>query len=121
MIPTAEDHDMNQGDELMQESRAHFCLYRPEIRTIQDPLTYKEAVRRYRQQAEPHLAEHNRQMKKIGVKQMDHKARSQTRGKPMGHPPDLGTYLGVRTKNIKGKTPRGHQPFFSGQQHYYPN
>jgi len=64
-----DDMNNNNGeDELMQDSRAHYGLYRPEIRGLPDPLTYKEAVRRYRQQAEPHMAEANRQMKKIGMR-----------------------------------------------------
>ena len=59
------DHDtvshMN-GDELMMgnDSKTAFALYRPEIRKITGPLTYKQAVKKYRQNAEPHLGEHQK-------------------------------------------------------------
>ena len=33
------------------ESKAAFAVYRPEIRGIPDPLTYREAIRKYKRQA----------------------------------------------------------------------
>ena len=37
-----------QEDSLFENSRAAFKVYRPECKTIPDPLTYREAVKKYR-------------------------------------------------------------------------
>ena len=40
--------DELQEDSVFESEQAHFKLYRPDCKTIPDPLTYKEAVRKYR-------------------------------------------------------------------------
>ena len=62
-----ETHDITVDDELMQDSHAQYGFYRPEIRNLNDPLTYKEAVRKYRQHADPHMSDQMRTMRKIGM------------------------------------------------------
>ena len=75
MSPTGDEmHD----EELMHDSQAHYGYYRPEIRNLNDPLTYKEAVRKYRQQADPHMTDQMRVMRKIGVQ-------NSILAKPAGH------------------------------------
>ena len=47
------------------ESKAAFAVYRPEIRGIADPLTYREAIRKYKKQAVPmYMEDHARNFKK---------------------------------------------------------
>ena len=68
MMPDSNDHgEMTADEELMQESHAHYGFYRPEVRQIADPLTYKEAVRKYRQHADPPMTDHMQRMRKLGV------------------------------------------------------
>ena len=67
-VDDQEDANLTQ-DELMQDSAAaQFGYYRPEIRAIPDPMSYKEAVRKYRQTADQGIADHSRHMKKLGIK-----------------------------------------------------
>ena len=84
----------NGQDELMQDSRAAFGLYRPEIKQVPDPMSYKEAVRKYRMHADPHMGEYSKVMRKLGNHQTMlkmAKAKNQ-RHKSTGH--ELGKYLG---------------------------
>ena len=69
MSPTAGDDEFNQingHDYLMQDSRAAFAYHRPEIRGVPDPLTHKEAVKKYRQHADPSLYDYLGHMRKMG-------------------------------------------------------
>ena len=51
----------------MQDSRANFGLYRPEIREVPGPLTYKQAKRKYRMNAEPHMHDYAKTMRKMNL------------------------------------------------------
>ena len=74
MSPTGDEmHD----DELMQDSHAHYGYYRPEVRNLNDPLTYKEAVRKYRQQADPHMGDQMRNIRKLGMNQTSYLGKAQ--------------------------------------------
>ena len=68
MSPTAGDEHYNhmEPDYLMQDSRAAFAYHRPEIRGVADPLTHKEAVKKYRQHADPNLYDYLGHMRRIG-------------------------------------------------------
>ena len=46
-------------------SRANFGLYPPEIREIPGPLTYKEAKRKYRMNADPNMIDYATKMKRL--------------------------------------------------------
>ena len=52
---------------LEEDSAAVFGYYRPEIRAAPDPLTFMEAKIKYRQHAEPHMAQRIKEMKRLGV------------------------------------------------------
>lgn len=113
MSPTDDVNDTTQEDELLQESHACYAYYRPEIRNLNDPLTYKEAVRKYRQQADPQMSEQMRAIRRTGNKTM-HFAKPAAYRSPISRSNnktsivnDLGKYLG-KNKNHGGHSrPRG--------------
>lgn len=99
----------NMDDELMQDSRAAFGVYRPEIRHIPDPLTYKEAKRKYRMQADTNLDDHSRRMKKLSTYKAMVKAgpyeRTSNQIVPGG---EIGKYLGHRGEYSRGRSKMSH-------------
>lgn len=59
------------------DSKAAFAVYRPEIRGIPDPLTYREAIRKYKRQAQPmNIDHHANQFKKRLVARAHRKTNS---------------------------------------------
>lgn len=93
----------NMEDELMQDSRAAFGVYRPEIRHIPDPLTFKEAKRKYRMQAD-NLDDHARRMKKLGTYRAIVKAgKTERNSSQINSNGEMGKYLGHRGE-FRGKS-----------------
>ena len=96
-IMTHNEGGEGTNDEMLSDSRAAFGYYRPEIKHTPDPLTYKEAVKKYRQHAEPHMGEQIKNLKKIGMGNMIarvNKPYSHARQRSDGN--DMTRYLGVQ-------------------------
>ena len=94
-----------QGDELMMaDSRAAFAIHTPAIGKMIDPMTHKEAVKKYRMQHDPVMSDYARNLKKMGIQHMASKTNtksSRTRGSSLGQ--DLSKYLGHRALPKKNK------------------
>lgn len=89
-------HGGEDQDEMMQDSRAAFGYYRPDIKQIPDPLTYKEAVKKYRQHADPNMGEHIKNLKKLGLGYTIAKAnKTVISTRQRSHGQELNRYLGV--------------------------
>ena len=55
----------NYEDTMATDPKAAFGYHRPEIRHTPDPLTHKEALKKYRKQADPHsMGDYGRSMKR---------------------------------------------------------
>ena len=51
----------------LRRSRAAFAMHQPEIRHVPEPLTHKEAVKKYRQMETNYMMEHQqKKMRKLG-------------------------------------------------------
>mmetsp|Transcript_19065 Transcript_19065/g.22479 ORF Transcript_19065/g.22479 Transcript_19065/m.22479 type:complete len:152 (-) Transcript_19065:215-670(-) len=97
------------NDDLM-DSNPHFGLYRPEIREAPGPLTYKEAKRKYRMNADPHMGEYAKAMRKynLGVSRQA----SNQRGRSVNQ--ELTGYLGKTYGGTNsGSNMRNHARFRS--------
>ena len=100
-------------DELMQDSRCAFGIYRPEIKQIPDPLTFKEAKRKYRMQVDT-LDDHNRRMKKLSnykaiVKTVGGHERHQSQLAPgSAVTAEMGKYLGHRGGELRTRSKVSH-------------
>ena len=60
MVPTGDEIDQLNIEDLGPESRAVYGYHRPDIRNPPEPLSHVQAVRKYRKQADPNISDYAR-------------------------------------------------------------
>lgn len=90
----------NYEQTVIADPKAAFGYHRPEIRHVPDPLTHKEALKKYRKQAEPHgMGDYGRNIKR-GMGQ-NNSVRNSTSRINKNSSKDLSNYLGATTGSRK--------------------
>ena len=61
---TTQGNSIDHDDLETESKEAAYAIYRPEIRNMPDPYTYREALRHYRDSDNPSMEEYQRQMRR---------------------------------------------------------
>ena len=87
-----------QPDDNTLDSRAHFALYRPDLKQLNDPYTFNEAQRKYRRQGDPKMDEYARSLRnRMNIRRM---APNKAKLSP-------NAYLPKKRSKSKRKSPHG--------------